>query len=109
MFPDVDRAFWTIGPERALQMMMDLLRDRMAKGELRQDDPSEAANIFLAMCSGRYWYRTLVDIRPRVTQAEVEVYARRVVVSFLRIYDANPGRSTRQQPPAQNVEVIGVK
>ena len=55
MFPDVGRAFWRIGPERAHEMLVDLLRDRMAKGELRQDDPGEAAHLFLAMCSGRYW------------------------------------------------------
>jgi AcrR family transcriptional regulator len=93
MFPDVGRAFWTIGPVRAHEMLADLVRDRMAKGELRQDDPSEAAHLFLAMCSGRYWYRTLVDIRPRVTKAEVDTYARRVVESFLRIYATTPLRT----------------
>ena len=90
MFPDLGRAFWRIGPERAHEMLADLMRDRMAKGELPQDDPGEAAHLFLAMCSGRYWYRTLVDIRPRVTMADVETYARRVVESFLRIYAPGP-------------------
>jgi hypothetical protein len=41
---------------------------------------------FLATCSGRYWYRTRVDIRPRVTMADAETYARDVVGSFLKIY-----------------------
>jgi TetR/AcrR family transcriptional regulator, mexJK operon transcriptional repressor len=88
-FPEVGQAFWIIGPERAHQMLTDLLRDRMVNGELRTDDPAQAAHLFLAMCSGRYWYRTLVDVRPRITKAEVEAYTTRVVESFLLIY--SPG------------------
>jgi AcrR family transcriptional regulator len=86
MFPEVGHTFWTIGPVRAHQMLADLLRDRMGKGELRKDDASEAAHLFLAMCSGRYWFRALVDIRPRVTDAEVAAYTTRVVQDFLSIY-----------------------
>jgi hypothetical protein len=74
----------------------DTLHHRVLRLErgLRNDDAEEAAHLFLAMCSGRYWYRTLVDIRPRVTNADVETYARRVVVGFLRMY--GPERSVRQ-------------
>ena len=102
-FPDVGRSFWDIGPVRAHRMLAELLRDRMAKGELREHDPDAASHLFLAMCSGRYWYRTLVDIRPRVTPADTRAYAGDVVRAFLAIYgpdttealDAVPGSSRR--------------
>lgn len=94
-FPNVGRSFWVIGPVRAHQMLADLLRDRMAKGELREHDPDAAAHLFLAMCSGRYWYRTLVDVRPRVTSAEAEAYAGEVVHAFLAIYAADDRARSR--------------
>ena len=97
-FPDVGRSFWAIGPLRAHRMLAELLRDRMAKGELREHDPDSAAHLFLAMCSGRYWYRTLVDIRPRVTPTEAEAYAGDVARAFLAMYGPDTTKTRAATP-----------
>lgn len=85
-FPEVGERFWTIGPDRAHGMIVKCLSDRMQRGELRKSDPSGAAHLFLTMCTGRYWIRGLLGIRPRVTKAEIERYTEQVVQKFLSMY-----------------------
>lgn len=85
-FPEVGRMFWNNGPERAHQMMSNFILDRMNRGELRKEDPDEAAQLFLAMCAGRLWSRRLFGICAREAEAEVERYINQAAQMFLSIY-----------------------
>ena len=85
-FPEVGRRFWEIGPVRVHQILADFLRKRMAAGELRNADPIEAAELFVALCTGRFWSHGLFGIRPRATKADVEAYTALAVRSFLSLY-----------------------
>jgi len=85
-FPDLAKSFWNMGPKRVYEMVPELLSDRMKKGELRRDDPVQAAYLFISMCTGRFWSQGLFAVRPRVSKAEVDEYIQSVVQSFLAIY-----------------------
>ena len=85
-FPEIAKMFWNIGPERAHRVMEDFVRDRIARGELRAGDPVEAANLFLAMCTGRFWSEGLFGFQRRFTQSEINHYIEFAVKVFIAVY-----------------------
>jgi AcrR family transcriptional regulator len=91
-FPEVAEAFWEVGPTRVHAILSQFLHGRMASGELLQGDPDAAAQLFVAICTGRFWSQGLFGIRPRASRAEVEQYARTAVDVFMRV--------SRLPPPA---------
>jgi TetR/AcrR family transcriptional regulator, mexJK operon transcriptional repressor len=95
-FPDVGKMFWNMGPERAHNVMAEFVRDRITKGELRKGDPDELADLFLAMCSGRFWAQGLFGFQQRFARSEIDHYIDQVVQTFLSVSRPmnNPGNST---------------
>jgi TetR/AcrR family transcriptional regulator, mexJK operon transcriptional repressor len=85
-FPEVAHAFWEVGPARVHQILGEFLKERMAIGELRQDDPMRAAQLFISLCTGRFWAHSLMCIRPRITKAETQAHRDLVVQCFLGFY-----------------------
>jgi len=84
--PEPAEGFWATGPTRVYQIVVEMMRTRMERGELRSGDPEEAMHLFIAMCTGRFWSQGLLAIRPKVTKTEVEHYIDRVVRAFLIVY-----------------------
>lgn len=93
-FPEVARGFWEVGPTRVHRILADFLRERMTRGELRRGDPMEAAYLFTALCTGRFWSQGLMGIRPGPSRSEVEAYTERLVRGFLGLYS---GPEVRQK------------
>jgi TetR/AcrR family transcriptional repressor of mexJK operon len=81
----VPRMFWEAGPQRVQAAFADLLRRRVAAGELAIDDVPRAAAQFFALLKGEP-HAQLVFGCAAPTSAEVEAHLAASVELFLRAY-----------------------
>lgn len=81
----VPRMFWEAGPQRVQAAFADLLRRRVAAGELAIDDVPRAAAQFFALLKGEP-HAQLVFGCAAPTSAEVEAHLTASVELFLRAY-----------------------
>jgi len=84
-FPEIGRIFYDRAPNRSRAMLAEFFASHMASKTLRQDDPGEAAGVFLSMCTGSYPQRLLWGVEKR-DEAEVRREAGRIAANFLRCY-----------------------
>ena len=84
--PEPAEAFWATGPTRVYQLVSEMIRSRMARGELQEADPVEAMHFFVASCTGRFWSQGLLAVQPKVTKAQVNAYVDQVIQAFLAVY-----------------------
>ena len=83
----VPRMFWEAGPQRVQDAFAELLRRRVAAGELAIDDVARAAAQFFALAKGEP-HAQLVFGCTAPTSAEVEAHLAASVDLFLRAYAA---------------------
>lgn len=85
-FPEIGRIFY----ERVLQPVHHLLSrfiaTAMERGDLRQDDPDEAANVLTALCTANCHQQLLTGIIDQVSEERAWQLARGAVEKFLRTY-----------------------
>ena len=81
----VPRLFWQAGPQRVQDAFAELLRGRIAAGELAIDDVPRAASQFFALLKGEP-HAQLVFGCGAPSPAEVEAHLAAAVELFLRAY-----------------------
>lgn len=86
--PQIGRSFYEEGPKFGADSLAVMVADWMAAGELREDDPLEAAEFFLGLCKGRFYMPRLLNYVPELTEAQVKAAAATSVRAFLTIYAA---------------------
>ena len=82
-FPEIAKAFFTAGPERAVEYVADALEKAAEKGELAPCDVGLAAYHFVSMLHGRMFYELFFDVRIRPSKPEIEAFIQSVVDLFL--------------------------
>lgn len=85
-FPEIGHIFYERGPRLTQQLLADFVRDAMARGVLREDDPLIAARQLIALCMyGRHQQMlmgTIETLDAEALDAEVE----RAMAVFMRAY-----------------------
>jgi TetR/AcrR family transcriptional repressor of mexJK operon len=81
----VPRMFWDAGPQRVQDAFAELLRARMAAGQLAIDDVPRAASQFFALLKGEPHMKMVLGCGP-LSDAAAEAHVRASVEMFLRAY-----------------------
>lgn len=87
-FPELGRAFYQSGPDRARAHLTEYLAEAVARGELAIDDCRLAADQFFELCRADLFYRLLFNVKDSVTEAEVTRVIDAAVDTFLARYRA---------------------
>lgn len=82
-FPEVAKAFFQDGPEKAVEHLSATLEKFAAKQELAPCDTRLCAYHFISMLHGRLFYDLFFDVRTDPGEAEIETYIASVVDLFL--------------------------
>lgn len=86
-FPELARAFYENGPQRAIDTIAGLLRDLHAQGDLRVDDPDRAATQFNWLLMGGPLNRAMfLGDNAIPTDTEKQNMARRAVEVMISTY-----------------------
>jgi len=85
-FPELARAFFEAGPQRALNYLADWLRQEVAAGRLVAPDPDFAAEQFFALCQTKLVMRSRLRLIETADAAEVERVVRGAIAVFLKAY-----------------------
>jgi TetR/AcrR family transcriptional repressor of mexJK operon len=78
--------FWEAGPKRVQAAFAELLRARMAAGELQSDDIPRAAGQFLALLKGEPHARMVFGCCASAGRGEIDAHLAATVDMFLRAY-----------------------
>jgi AcrR family transcriptional regulator len=81
-FPDLARSFYEKGPERATARLAEVLQDARVRGDIRIDDCSRAAGLFVSMVRDNLHLQVILGLRPAPSEEE----ARRAVASAVEVF-----------------------
>ncbi len=102
-FPVAARTFFRTAVENLQNRLAERMREAMSSGQMRQDDPDAAAELFLAMLHGLEGDRRLFGVRGRSRTAQ-DAWARHAVTIFLQAYAVAPGRIAQGRSGAVGAE-----
>jgi len=85
-FPEIGRIFYERGPRMVHHLLAEFMAQAMAKGDLREADPLDAAKYLTALCAARSHLKLLTGVTPVLTTAESEADAAAAMDVFLRAY-----------------------
>jgi TetR/AcrR family transcriptional repressor of mexJK operon len=85
-FPELARAFFEAGPQRALNYLAAWLRQETAAGRLVVADADFAAEQFFALCQTKLVMRARLRLIEEAEPAEVEQVVRGAITLFLKAY-----------------------
>lgn len=84
-FPRAARQLYQCGSGAVLKRLSERIAQSMRHGELRRDDPEQAAELFLSMLNGMAPLRSLLGLRQRGRKAQ-DTWTSHAVKVFLRAY-----------------------
>ena len=84
---------WEVGPQRAIDMVADVMRHHVEAGELDIDDIPRAASQFLCLVKGDLHQRVVFGCSPMPLASEAEAQLEGAVDMFLRAYGAARNRA----------------
>lgn len=87
-FPELAREFYESGPEMGRKRLEEGLALAVARGELRIDNMSLAAEQFSDLAKSRLWLRAILGIQTRFTAEEIAEVVDEAVETFLARYGA---------------------
>lgn len=87
-FPELARAFFEAGPQRALNYLSGWLRQESARGRLVVPDPDFAAEQFFALCQTKLVMRARLRLIEGADPAEVDRVVEGAIGLFLKAYAA---------------------
>jgi len=85
-FPEAGRIFFDRAPWQTVVLLAEFLSGVMERGQLRRDNPVEAAQTFMHLCVSRLQQQCLLGLIPEVTAGQREREVERAVPLFLRAY-----------------------
>jgi TetR/AcrR family transcriptional repressor of mexJK operon len=84
---------WEVGPQRAIDMVAEVLRHHLERGELDIDDLPRAASQFLCLVKGDLHQRVVFGCAPTPPAHEAQAQLEGAVDMFLRAYGTSRSRS----------------
>jgi len=83
-FPEMARLFFDRGPARGKARLAAMLGSAMARGELREADPTLAASQFVGLLQARSWHWLLLGLIEDYSSDQRDAEIDAAVTSFLR-------------------------
>ncbi|KIC49886.1 TetR/AcrR family transcriptional regulator [Tateyamaria sp. ANG-S1] len=87
-FPEIGRAFYKSGPERMRAEMGEYFEAAVARGDLKIDDYTLAADQFGELCKADLWPRLMFGVIDSVTDEDIDRVVDSAVKTFLARYGA---------------------
>ena len=87
-FPELARAFYESGPEMGRQQLEEGFRDAVARGDLKIENFTLAAEQFADLARSRLWLRAVFGVQTSFSPAEIEEVVAEAVDTFLARYGA---------------------
>ncbi|MBY5933300.1 TetR/AcrR family transcriptional regulator [Tateyamaria omphalii] len=87
-FPEIGRAFYKSGPERMRDEMGEYFEAAVARGDLKIDDYTLAADQFGELCKADIWPRLMFGVIDSVTDDDIDRVVDSAVETFLARYGA---------------------
>ena len=87
-FPEIARTFYESGPEMGRKHLEELLAMAVARGELKIDNMTLAAEQFSDLAKSRLWLRAVLGVQSEFTPDEIEPVVTAAVDTFLARYAA---------------------
>lgn len=81
--------FYEVGPQRVCDGMTQILQQACARGELRVEQPQEAARQFFTLLKGDSHFRLLIGYAEPMSEQQRREHVSSVVDTFLRLYAAD--------------------
>jgi TetR/AcrR family transcriptional regulator, mexJK operon transcriptional repressor len=97
-FPELGRAFFENGPKMVTDRLALYLARAAAQGRLGLPDPRFAAQQFLALLRGEYHLRSVLQLAPAATAAEIDAVAAGATAVFLGAYGREASMLRRAAP-----------
>lgn len=88
--PEIGRAFYESGPLQGVKLLAGYLERAVQRGELRIDDPIQAAHQFISLIHGRMIKARLLNYIPVPTPEEIEPEVKGAMFVFLAAYGVKP-------------------
>lgn len=85
-FPELGRAFYASGPEMGRARLCEYLSEAVARGELRIDNLTMAAEQFSELCKSSLWIRAVLGIQSEFSEAEIDNVVSEAVKTFMARY-----------------------
>ena len=85
-FPEIGRAFYQSGPARMRAEMAEYFTESIARGELRIDDLSLAADQFGELCKADIWPRLMFGVIDHVDAGDIDRVVDGAVETFMARY-----------------------
>ena len=85
-FPELGRILWEGGEQKGAKLLSNYIKGQIKQGVLAQSNPSLAADMFLAMCLGRYLLISQLEVKPIPTKAARRSFIKEAVRVFIAAY-----------------------
>ncbi|UYV37847.1 TetR/AcrR family transcriptional regulator [Rhodobacteraceae bacterium D3-12] len=85
-FPDIARAFYDCGPEMGRKRLEEVLAHGVARGELKIDNLTLAAEQFSDLSKSYLWMRAVFGIQTEFSQDEIATVTNEAVATFMARY-----------------------
>lgn len=84
--PELAQAFYANGPANAIALLAAFLDRAMDRGELRRNDPTQAAQHFLGLCNSTLWKARLCAVAAEPSANEIAKNVEAAVSVFMAFY-----------------------
>lgn len=85
-FPELGRAFYAAGPKMGHDRLRAYMSEAVARGELKIEDLSMAADQFSELCKAKLWIRAVFGIQSEFSREEIAEVVENAVETFLARY-----------------------
>ncbi|MDU8929380.1 TetR/AcrR family transcriptional regulator [Alisedimentitalea sp. MJ-SS2] len=85
-FPEIAHAYYEAGPEMGRKQLEEGFRDAVARGELRIEDYTLAAEQFSDLAKSRLWLRAVFGVQTKFSHQEIAHVVDEAVKTFLARY-----------------------
>ncbi len=98
-FPHLARTYFEAVQQHGLLEMAGWLRSEAESGRLRIDDVTLAAEQFVALCRTRLWMLRCLNMKPTVSEAEIDAIVEATARMFLNTYGRDPDKQPEADTP----------
>jgi len=94
-FPELSRIFFELAPRHTRALLADYISGAMDRGQLRQDDPADAARVLMALTMAGSHQQLMIGRITEPSSAQMQADVDLAVDLFLRGYAPEPNSANR--------------
>ena len=94
-FPELSRIFFELAPRHTRALLADYISGAMDRGQLRRDDPADAARVLMALTMAGSHQQLMIGQIAEPSSAQMQADVDLAVDLFLRGYAPEPNSANR--------------